>query len=347
MLVANIADLHARGRDLIYWQNQMMAAMDACNSRRVDLITWGGDIFDTPNVGDQHAETGRILNSILSVIDAADAKILAITGQHDQHRSNQTAAICALENEQLRVCQHPAIAQIPDLNILCLPWLHEGNAEAEIQRLHERLPISSKKMLLAHVQVRGASYGHGQTHDKDGPATVSRGFLESCNFDRIALGDFHQRQDLFGGKGGYVGALRQMTFGEAGNPQGVEIWDTESGDVEWIEMNEAPRHEIIELAEAQDLPKFANDPDPAPYRWIKCLGWTPNEAQVREFESARHGNRVTREEIERIERVVRSAEIPPDLITTPGAVIRMWSGAQDSPLSTEEIEALVAEEALA
>lgn len=352
MRVASLADLHFRGKDLPAAVNQLAAALAECRERDVDLILVAGDLFDKANVSDAHASTGAIagaLGDVLGehIITHMGADIVAIPGNHDKAGAGSVDATRVLDPfPGLLIVREPGwstrFGPSGAPSVFCLPWVYGADPAALLPSPEEILARKGPRILLAHVQVIGGKMSGFVTCDK-GSFAIGREVLDALPFDRFALGDFHSRQDLFGGRGGYVGALRQLDHAEAGNPAGFEIWeprrvgiDPAEGSVEWIELDEAPRYRTVTLAPGSPIPQAG----PGEVLRVRCDGWEPTRADASLAES---GGRVTIEAImEAPERVGRGVELPPGGIDRPEDLLAVWAAAQVPPVGVETLAGLTA-----
>ncbi|KKL56641.1 hypothetical protein LCGC14_2243350, partial [marine sediment metagenome] len=252
MKTAALADAHARGQDLDCFERQLRSAFRSALG--ADIIIIVGDLFDDPNI----ASGGKSMGDILAVVKEAfeivtgHIPIHLIPGQHDKENETSRDALTAIEGmPNVHIYRQPtwAILHSPmhSKSILAamLPWMYQNSAGEALKDLLETKPdLDAPTILCGHLQVRGARMNSGHPCDR-GTFSISKAQLLAGKFDRYFLGDFHRRQDLTNGKGGYVGAPRQKNFSFAGDPQGFEMWDSETDEVEWIEIDECPRHEIL------------------------------------------------------------------------------------------------------
>jgi len=324
MKIAIMADLHFRGKDLEAAAEQFQAVINRCTTSRVDAISLGGDLFDASMIGDSQGTTGAVLASFIEVLDwAREIPILAIDGNHDLPTCG-VSALASLDHRSTFNYLPLGWNEFKGFAVFAFPWVWRGDAEEavlaafEVPAWAEKLP----KLFLGHVQVGGAVLGGGRTCP-EGPGTwrLSRATVEKLGqtFDRVALGDFHGRQpDLAGiGKGGYVGALRQLNHGEEGNPAGFEIWDTETGAVEWIELNAAPRYRTVEVREGEEIPKAA----PNEILRVKTIDWKPSRLVAAEIEAA---GVTIMPMIEKAERVARGDELTTGALNDPFELLAVW-----------------------
>jgi hypothetical protein len=327
VIIASFADLHARGLDLGDFAAQWTAALNVCAARHVDLILIAGDVFDRSNIGGGGASTGAVARAVIGPLDSLRhclKRVIAIPGNHDQAGIGSVDALTVLEAmPTVQIARWPQWIQRGEVAVCCVPWSWSGeNAEAAIRAAMKEKPGgSAKSILLAHLQVGGAKMSATQTAKGADTWSVSRVFLESLPFDRVVLGDFHPRQDLTGGRGGYVGALRQLDHGEEGNPAGFEIWNSETNRVEWVELDAAPRYRTVEIEHGQPIPKAG----PNEILRVRTLGFVPTRAEAMAA-GANNGHAIKIEPVlERVERISRADDVPIGALNDPSALLAIWT----------------------
>jgi DNA repair exonuclease SbcCD nuclease subunit len=345
MKIANTADIHLRGKDLAACDAQLGALVYECIQRRVSLLTVAGDVFDRPGIGDNHASTGAIaevaIRHIKRLTDAG-VNVLVIPGNHDQGGAGSAPATNVLLGiPGVYVVHEPGLtgSVCRDLVIVHIPWSWGAENAEQVIAKHVAYAVKSangrKVVLLAHIQVVGARLSGSFCCDPaPGQWQVSRGFLESLPVDRFVLGDFHARQDLTGGRGGYVGALRQLTFGEEANPAGFEIFDTETGAAEWVELDAAPRYhsEMIAVCDDGRDHQFTTEGLNGD-NWRVRFDGNPDPVEVRRLEAAGVRVEIVVESQERI----RRAEVPEGIADDNHALIGLWAASQNPPVDGDRL----------
>jgi DNA repair exonuclease SbcCD nuclease subunit len=337
--IAAFADLHVRGKDLEAFRRQWRKSIDIANDEGCTAVVVAGDWFDRSNIGDKHDSTGAQVDAILEGARRIDATIYGIPGNHDYDNPSQAPATdCLSARAGFVIEKNIAWIMIGDVAVLCVPWSWDRSIDADscIRSAWPVRPKARRYCLLAHAQVPGARMGAivCQKHDT---WQISRELLDEIPFDRVWLGDFHKRQDLTGGRGGYIGALRQLNFGEEGNPAGFEIWDSEMNTSEWIYVDEAPVHQTVRVATAQDA-VFDREPNVI-YRVIVEPGADLSPTEMKRLET--DGVQVE-QYVEYNERMGRAGEIPEGIINRPVDLLRLWNEKQLSPLPADEMAALEA-----
>ena len=336
MKIANTADWHVRGKGLAVVSEQLAAFTRECVQREVDLVTIAGDVFERPTIGDNDASTGAVAEVPIRCVGELtkhDIQVVMIPGNHDIAGAGSADALHVFDGMGgVKVIREPAVRRSGEIQIVALPWSWEGNAPNLIlMRLMS--PAGFPALLLGHVQVTGARMNDSKTAEhKPGMWQISREFLEQLPVDHVALGDFHARQDLADGRGGYVGALRQCNFGEEGNPAGFEIWDTETGETEWVELDIAPKHRTVVLTPGDTPPERGSNE----HLRVRYDGH-PDPVESKQLEQA--GIRV--EEIVDREERVRRADVPPGILGDPHGMIRLWAGAQEPAVDGARLDRML------
>lgn len=336
MKIALTADWHFRGKDLRAAEAQLSALISESKSRGVELVCVAGDIFDSANIHDGHASVGAVVAAIVGLLASSGLEWLMIPGNHDFRNNNQVDALAVLEglHNVTVVRKHSWYRSHKyKLAVLCIPWDWSGaDAATIVEALDADTPAGIARILLPHWQVDGMKLNAHRVHEGGGSWCVSRAFLElkSHRFDRIAGGDFHIRQPF------YTGALRQLSFGEEGNPSGFEVFDTETKAVEWVELNAAPRYHNFVSRSPEDLTTF--DWPEGDYAKIRIVGYTPDKVTVAKLQQ---DGAVVEEIPETIERLARAEEIPEGIMDKPVELLRVWAANQTPPV--ESIDELIEE----
>lgn len=340
MLIANFADLHARGSDLAAFRRQWEAALGICRERGVDLVTIAGDVFDKSNVHDAHASTGAIIKAVTEPMDCG-LKFLVIPGNHDASGPGSPDALNVWIDggPDVIVIRRPqwfAFDSREDgaktFNVFCLPWQWDGGAAGildDLSRDEFAWSVPGRKLLLAHLAVGGMPMNNGRTCEEGKTGVVSRALIESLPFDCLNIGHFHLRSPI------YNGALRQCDFGEEGNPQGFVLWDTDTNAQEWVEVSEAPRHRTVEVGPGEPLPKPVGNEKLK----IRPIGWRPTESET--IEAERAGAKIDNC-VPKPERIAR-ASITPAEAADKEAMFLKYVGTRDIQPEPDRLAAMLNE----
>lgn len=333
--VAISADWHLRGKDLDAAFKQIHEMISIIIGRNIKTLFVAGDVFDKPNIGDSNAPTGdvaKIAVEIANLLCDQEISTHIIPGQHDFVGTYPTAGnaqtIFRAHSPIILTYEKPHKVHYSGLHIGFIPWSWGPERFEDIGFLQDELDL-----LVAHVSVVGAVMSGDFTCPDEGCGwRVSRSFLEGLKVKRFALGDFHKRQDLFSGRGGYVGAIRQLNHGEEGNPAGFEIWTPETNEVEWIELDEAPRYRTVETAD----PGYQPEIDPKERLRVRFTGAVPALDQIKMLENAGVNVQQVVDVAERVQRT----EIPAGVASNPHALIDLWAHSQEPPIGDDRLQAL-------
>jgi hypothetical protein len=108
---------------------------------------------------------------------------------------------------------------------------------------------SSKLVLFAHGDVKGARYASGESCS-DGISLVTLDL-----FDASFLGHVHVHQCLIKGKSWFIGSPFQQDFGEANQPKQVAIFDTDTLSVDFIPMTAFPEYRTLSFKDFLETAK--------------------------------------------------------------------------------------------
>ncbi len=325
MKIAILADLHVRGSDLDVFEAQMSAAIRAMVERDVFTAFVAGDTFDRDNIHDRSASTGRITWTVARLLANSGIRWYLVDGNHDKPNDTTRSANWSLASlDNVTVISEPSrIPMGEGIEFYCVPWYYEAQMAPRIEealRLQDEHVRAETRVLIGHGQVRGAHMS-GTQYCEHGHFAIGSNELLAYGFDHIALGDFHRRQPF------YVGALRQLNHGEEGNPQGFEIYDTDSNEVEWVELREAPQYRTLIWTQGEPKPVT----NPAEVTRIRTEGWTPTAAEIGDI-----GPRdkidpvIERQAIQR-----RIDDIPEGILSDMHAVLDLYLKANDIEITKE------------
>jgi len=345
MKIAFTADWHIRGKDLAAARAQLLQLVAKIKKREIGTIVIAGDVFENPNIFDQNASAGaqiKVAQETITRLTKFAEHVIILRGNHDQSGPGSADALHVFDPflnhptcdvDIIRNCQ---ALKIGHFYLACLPWEWGAinGAAADVNDLirHCQTEDPNRPMILTgHVQVGGAKMNGGYNcEQKKRSWSLSRSDLEAWPFQHVALGDFHARQDLTGGRGGYIGALRQCNFGEEGNPAGFEIYDTHYLETEWVKLDAAPiLRTVVIQPDEKALPRLENEK-----RRVQIVGGHVDHVAVKALEEA--GDTV--EHIIEVEERVRRADVPPGILQDPRALMRLWAEQQDPPITEERIE---------
>lgn len=367
MEIALTGDWHAKGENLDDFRTQSGAMVSECVEHNVDVVIVPGDIFDKSSVGDKSASVGAVAEAVIETIAAlteAGIHVYMTPGNHDIPGAGSADALHIFDRRPLvTIVREPRVVEIKMVlreiqaevdfgsglrgavakdkittdiaHVLFVPWSwNGGNAEEIISSAIEKHG-GHIDIIAPHIETIGAIMSgtftlDGQCESAPGKWQIRRAFLESLPVDHVAEAHFHKRHDLTDGRGGYVGALMQHTFGEEGNPAGFEIYDTETKQAEWVELDAAPRYKTI-IAPDASRPRIVASQG---YKTKVIYEFTPDPIEVRTLEA---GGVIVERRVEREERIQR-VEISEGAAEDVRELMKIWGGAQEPKVSDGRLD---------
>jgi DNA repair exonuclease SbcCD nuclease subunit len=346
------ADWHLRYADLDAATKQIHKMLDVCIDRGVKDIFISGDIFNKATIHDDRGSTGLIgsvFSDWLGQCRRNEIHVLVTPGDHDIPGAGARSALGVFCGKpELTIVNIPFILKFKEtedsFSVLAVPWQWSPDRPAE-EIILQALAAHGKPvdLMIGHLSIMGGAYNVKKSMDYESGGArarqwvVSREFLAGLPVKHIGLGDFHRRQDLADGRGGYIGAIRQLNFGEETNPAGFELWNPKTDETEWVELDEAPKH-VTRI-----IPAGTKMTNPMPKEMYQvhpniCARWMFEEEPdpIVERQLQEQGVRVDRE-VKRVERARRADDIEPGIVENDHALIDLWAGQQEPPLEPERI----------
>lgn len=244
--------------------------VDLALERDVDLILDGGDVFEGPEVNDEHRE------AFIRPLERLDGRIPIVVclgnGRHDRSTKPANALQTLRHVPGLIVCSSPQVVEVADALVAVVPWVHSGlfiathgrgdtdelNARivdlliqiAENLRAEcaERAP-ERPALLLLHWSISGASLPTGLRSDAMSEPVLHRGDLEQLDFAAVVASHIHVPQMLWAngrGIGLYTGSPMPHDFGEEHTEHGVWIVET-AGATPTAEFVPVPSRPFVTL----------------------------------------------------------------------------------------------------
>ncbi len=354
MKAAFFADIHARGKDLAAFRRQWQASLDKALELGAEFIGIAGDVYDRANIVDRYASTGAIIQAVVEPLSNIKIPIIVVRGDHDIAGAGSVDALTSLDQmDNVFVLDSPTrygVQRHDGSYVLfhCMPWQWDTTETAATEWLLEsakQIPTYSretKHIVLGHCIVRGESfpahYGGEGTAKK---WIVEEHALRSGQFDFVALGDWHAHSFFLGDKGGYMGALRQVNYGEAGNPQGFVLWDSVLGP-KHIEIAAAKAHVVVSATEDVIYSESFLETIAAADARTRIV-FEERAPTNEELEACAANGIDVVVQIQASERVTRVAELPEGLSGDLRKMLEVWAAAQQPPICGEQLEELQVE----
>ncbi len=332
MKIACFADLHVSEKNLPSFRLAWEEATKALAERGVRVVAIAGDVFDN---GTEISHAGACFQALKCQM-RSDTNYFILPGNHDFKGPKIYDGLYGFDGmPNVKIMRGSLeVEYCGDVRIIALPWRWD-RCDAE----HFVPPKAGRPTLfLAHLRVIGAKMGNILYDDKPGEWRVSREWLENLPVDHIALGDFHRRQTLVEGKGGYVGCLRQTNYGESGYPTGFEIWDSDTNETEWVSVDSAPRYWVVRhFADGKKEEPPAGSIREQDHVRVFFEEGALDDEQVRQMETA--GAEVFRT-VDRPERENR-AEVPDGILDNTRGLIELWAANQTPVVEGARLERML------
>lgn len=179
------------------------------------------------------------------------AKVIIIPGNHDFLENNMsridsiTPVVELLDNEDIIYYKDSGVYN--DENIEWVVYsLYQHNKRPEFIKNNEKIYVG-----LFHGPIQGLSTDTGYTFEENG--------YDRLNFkdlDVVLCGDIHKRSVFTipgGGKGIMVGSFIQQNFGESVNKHGFGVYDVESDDYEFTDIENNQPYLHFKITEITDI----------------------------------------------------------------------------------------------
>lgn len=190
----------------------------------IKTIVQTGDWFDSRRAI-RHATLHLIRQEIIPLIDK-DQTWYVLVGNHDMglkeciHPNSCTEILGVYEN--FKIIDKPTTVNLEGVDVDLIPWICQENKK-DIKTF---IGNSLSKYAIGHFELSGFYYYKGLASDGE-----NKGFLS--NYIQVWSGHFHTRSE--NGNIRYVGTPYQLTYGDADDPRGFEVFDTETKEIEFIQ----------------------------------------------------------------------------------------------------------------
>lgn len=264
MKVAIITDTHAGVRsdadNLAEYQDRFYEQVffPNCAAKGIKTILHGGDIFDKR----QHVTIktmDRIKNGFLRLLEEYDMELYVILGNHDTLFRN-TLESNSPSHVFFGYPRVKVISEPTDIHgVAMIPWINKENYESTLSFIAN----TKSKYCLGHFEICGFEMHRG---------TVSTTGLDKSIFDRFQLtmsGHFHTKSrqgDIL-----YLGNPFEFNWGDWNDPRGFHIFDTETGDLEFIQNPESMFFRVEYDQETNDRSWSPYKPESIKDKYVKVI----------------------------------------------------------------------------
>lgn len=205
--------------------------VDSARMHKCDRLVIAGDLFDNRTAIDI-----PVLDQVSEVIDAASKwlPVDILPGNHDSYaRSPKYTSVRALRSANVHVYLTPTI--LTGTRVVYLPW-HDD--PAEMRAMVDRVQPKRHKdaVLISHALLEGAVTAKGKGVPLDA--------LRPDRFRRVWLGDVHEPLEV-SKTVQYIGSPMQIDYRDAGGERGFFVFDTETGQYDYVHNDVSPRFHIV------------------------------------------------------------------------------------------------------
>ena len=245
--LVHFSDLHVRlFKDHDLYRSILQTALKEWETLRPDRIVFTGDLVHSKN-----QMTPELVEFVAWVLSecAKIAKTIVIIGNHDFLENNNTRLdaltpiIDSLKNDRITYLKNRGVYEDDNVN-WCVYSLMEHNIPPDIQK-------SDKKNIgLFHGPIQGLYTDIGFKFE-DG-FDVDK--FSGC--DLVLCGDIHKRQQFTLPNGGHaimVGSLIQQNFGETVKHHGYGVYDVESNEYEFHDLENAQPFLHFRINDIKDI----------------------------------------------------------------------------------------------
>lgn len=192
----------------------------------ITTIFHGGDFFDRRQFVTLKT-MDRLRKTFCELLNEGDYHLHLLVGNHDvlYRNTNDVNSPDVIFHNYPNVSIYTTPTDIE--GVLLVPWINKDNYESTIATLNS----TDSKFVLGHFELAGFEMHRGQ---------VSESGMASDVFSRFQLvmsGHFHTRSSK--GNITYLGSPFEMTWSDFNDPRGFHIFDTETGELEFIRNEES------------------------------------------------------------------------------------------------------------
>lgn len=212
--------------------------------RGIKTILQLGDLYDDRR-GNDSRSVSEANRYFFDVAQDEDITIHTLLGNHDLFHKHSLSVnsqeILLKDYKNIVIHKEPTIWE----NISIIPWICQENQVEVIKYIQN----DSSKFLACHPEISGFKmYKHVKAHDG-----LSRSLFK--NYELVLAGHYHHRshqENIL-----YTGAPAEYTWSDANDPKGIHIFDTETGEIEFI-VNPYTMHEVVEYNEDEPFTDFVS-----------------------------------------------------------------------------------------
>lgn len=233
MKIALLNDTHFSARNfnrtiannqLEFFENQFFPYLRENDIKNIIHL---GDIFDNRDKLDiKMIDTFK--KRFFDVLHEMGVKLTIIIGNHDityRHSNTiNTPQAVLREYDNITIIPEAEDIEIGGVKICCIPWVNNENVESTI----EHIKNTNAPYLFGHLELAGFRF------QKNGDVSTNEPPIQKYldKFDLVLSGHYHTKTR--NGNIIYLGSQYEMTWADAGDEKGFNVFDTKDGSLEYI-----------------------------------------------------------------------------------------------------------------
>lgn len=264
MKIAFLGDAHwgARSNSEFFLQKQLVFYREFffpyLVENKIDKVIQFGDLLEH-----RKSINVRILYNLqreyLARFEELDIEHHVIIGNHDVLHNNTNKISALIEIADKKTFPHTSVYYDPitlqfsdDCKIDLIPWINREN-NADVMKFMEK---SNSDYLIGHLEINGFEMVNGV------PCTHGLTAEQFGQYKTTFSGHFHKQSKRKIGKSliHYIGTPYEMNWSDYGDPKGFHIFDTETGETEFIENPNSFYKKIFYDDEAVKYDDFDESP---------------------------------------------------------------------------------------
>lgn len=196
--------------------------LDAARKHGCEELAVLGDMLD-----DRAAVPSTVLDTVAKMLWKArqSARVWLLVGNHDAALKSPTLTSLRAFQGMAEIINVPRVVD----KVGFVPWTAD---EAKLSEWCLQVAGEGAEYLLSHVTVRGSI--------PNADVGIDPASLHPEKFKNVLLGDVHAPLPITD-EIQYLGAPLQINFGDAGQPRGVWVLDTDEDTIEFVENDVSPR----------------------------------------------------------------------------------------------------------
>ena len=209
-----------------------------CEKNDIEHVIQLGDLVDTRKYINSKT-LAQLHNNYFGQFEKRKINLYQMIGNHDVYYKNTNDVNWidgVLQNSNYSYIQtfgQPSTVDIDGLPIDIIPWINNTN-ESDIFKFIKK---SKSKYLCGHLELAGfeLTKGHESTHGH-----LAKQFKK---YKKVFTGHYHISSEQ--GNILYTGIPYQLTFADVDDKKGIWIFDTETGEYEFIQYDDRLFNKVI------------------------------------------------------------------------------------------------------